>query len=107
MDENRTKEARFRWVACLMYFVGGVYFLHEQSSFGVMLKGNAESELRFIYYPLTVTLGTVCEFFNLGGVFVLVFFSFGPIGFLLILRGVWILWKLAGDNKPSSQLPNP
>ena len=92
-DRHRhSKNASFRVATCLMYLAGGVYLLYEQSSFGVMLKGKEESDLRFVYYPLTVTLGTICEFFNLGGAFLVIYFSFAPIGTLLILLGIRMLW---------------
>ncbi len=56
-----------------------------------MLKGKEEP--RFLCYPLTVTLAAVCEYFNLGDLFVPVYFSFGPIGLLLMLLGIRMLWR--------------
>ena len=78
-----------RYLKITALIVGGVYLIYEQSSFGVMLEGNSP---QFAHYPLTFTLGTICEFFNLGGIFVAIFFSLGPVGFFLFGWGFWLLW---------------
>ena len=88
MNKTLKSHKRRYVITGMCLIVLGIYLLYEASAFGAMLHDQAL--ITFTRYPLTATLAWIGEF---GGgleyVFVVGFLSLVPLGFGLIIAGIF------------------